>query len=88
MITGADLHPLGGRLALRVYTGIYEYRLPPGGTLADLPAAERREVTLGPLSEAQGEAIAYDARAGALWTMSEDPQARLPQPLHRYACAP
>lgn len=88
MITGADLHPLGARVVLRVYTGIYEYRLPPGGTVADLPAAERREVTLGPLSEGQGEAVAYDARAGALWTMSEDPEASQPQPLHRYACAP
>ncbi len=88
MITGADLHPLGGRVVLRVYTGIYEYRLPPGGTLTDLPAAERREVTLGPISEGQGEAVAYDARAGALWTMSEDPDGRLAQPLHRYACAP
>lgn len=88
MITGADLHPLGDRLALRVYTGVYEYRLPAGSGLEDLARAERVEVTLGPLSERQGEAIAYDPREGGLWTMSEDPDLQATQPLHRFDCAP
>ncbi|MDX2089181.1 MAG: hypothetical protein SFX73_15095 [Kofleriaceae bacterium] len=88
MITGAALHPLGTRVALRVYTGIYEYRLEPGASIPMLGQAERIEVTVGPLSEPQGEALGYDARSGALWTMSEDPEQRAPQPLHRFGCKP
>lgn len=83
MITGADLHPDGERLAVRVYTGSYEYRL-PGGDLAALSDAVPRRISLGPLSEPQGEAIAYAAGGDAIWTASEDPTGE--QPLHRYVC--
>lgn len=83
MITGADLHPDGERLAVRVYTGSYEYRL-PDGDLAALADAVPRRISLGPLSEPQGEAIAYAADGDAIWTASEDPAGE--QPLHRYVC--
>ncbi|MGK0362318.1 MAG: hypothetical protein ACI9U2_004639, partial [Bradymonadia bacterium] len=84
-ITGADLHPSGERLAIRVYTGSYEYWLGDGGVAA-LQTATARQVSLGPLSEPQGEAIAYTADGDGLWTVSE--QVGGGQPLHRYDCAP
>lgn len=85
MITGADLHPSGQRLAIRVYTGSYEYWLGDEGVAA-LQTATPRLVSLGPLSEGQGEAIAYAADGDGLWTISEQPGGG--QPLHRYACEP
>ncbi len=87
MITGADLHPSGGRLLVRVYTGVYEYRLAPGQWPAHLDQAERVTIALGPLSEKQGEAIAYDEAGTGVWTISEDPSLKATQPLHHYACA-
>ena len=42
--------------------------------------------TYGPLSEPQGEAIAYDASGTGLWTVSEDPEGEEPQPLHHFRC--
>jgi hypothetical protein len=87
MITGADLHPSGERLLLRVYTGVYEYRLAAGQWPAQLDQAARVTVALGPLSEKQGEAVAYDAAGTGVWTISEDPTEATTQPLHHYACA-
>lgn len=83
MVTGADLHPDGTRLALRVYTGSYEYWLEADGIrgLGRLPA---RQVALGPLSEPQGEAIGYGADGRSLWTVSESGAGN--QPIHRYDC--
>jgi hypothetical protein len=86
MITGASLHPGGDRLLLRVYTGIYEYRFGPGQTVADIGALSPRLVKLGPLSEPQGEAVAYDAAGTGVWSVSEDPGHRPGQPLHHYGC--
>ena len=88
MITGGDFHPSGSRVLLRVYTGVFEYRLSPGQTPADLDAAQRVLVTYGPLSEKQGEAVTYDASGMGIWTISEDPAAKLTQPLHHFSCAP
>lgn len=87
MITGASLHPSGDRLLLRVYTGIYEYRLGPGQSMDDLGAITPRQVTLGPLSEQQGEAVAYDAAGTGVWSVSEDRRQQPGQPLHHYDCA-
>ena len=87
MITGASLHPNGDRLLLRVYTGIYEYRLGPGQTMGDLGAIAPRQVTLGPLSERQGEAVAYDTAGTGVWSVSEDWRKRPGQPLHHHDCA-
>lgn len=86
MITGADLHPSGTRLLLRVYTAVVEYRLRPGDFPAHLDEAPRTTVVLGPFSEPQGEAVAYDDSGTGLWTISEDPSQASPQPLHHYGC--
>jgi hypothetical protein len=86
MITGASMHPGGDRFLLRVYTGVYEYRLSPGKTMADVGSIDPLRVTLGPLSEPQGEAVGYDAAGTGLWTVSEDPRHRPGQPLHHYDC--
>lgn len=85
MITGADLHPNGERMLVRTYTGVYEVFLGPGGAL-DLPGKQADTITLGPLSEPQGEAIAYDDSGKGVWTVSEDPNQQAPKPLNHYAC--
>ena len=86
MITGADIHPSGERVLIRVYTGVYEYRLTGGQTIADLDAAQRVAVDPLPLAEKQGEAVAYDEQGTGVWTISEDPNGKATQPLHHYAC--
>ena len=88
MITGADLHPTGERVLVRVYTGVYEYRLAQPLDIAAIAQAQRVDVALGPFSEPQGEAVAYDAAGTGVWTISEDPAASATQPLHHYACVP
>ena len=45
MITGADLHPSGTRVAIRTYTGVFEYRLAPGGTPAEERPGDRLQRT-------------------------------------------
>ncbi len=86
MITGADLHPNGERMLIRSYTGVFEVFLGDGESALDLAGKAAQTVTLGPLSEPQGEAIAYDATGKGLWTVSEDPNQQAPKPLHHYAC--
>ena len=85
MITAADLHPSGDKLLLRVYTGIFEYRL-DGHSFADLDQAQVVVVAWGPLSEPQGEAVAYGQTGNEIWSISEDDNGTTPQPLHHYAC--
>lgn len=87
MVTGADLHPAGDRLALRTYTGVFEYALPAVDDPASFLAAEPTVVVYGPLSEPQGETVAYAADGSALWTLSEDPTLAAAPPLHRFGCA-
>lgn len=86
MITGADMHPTGNRLLVRVYTGVYEYRFSPGSWPAHLDQAALVTVILGPFSELQGEAVGYDEDGTGLWTISEDRNQQPGQPLHHYAC--
>lgn len=81
MITGADLHPSGERIILRVYTGVFEYRLDPGSSPAALTQASPLRVPIT-LEERQGEAIAYDEVGTGLWSMSEGVMQRL----HHYEC--
>ena len=88
MVTGADLHPFGGRLAVRCYTGTWEYRFAEGQGLEHLGEITPTFVALGPLVEVQGEAIAYGPAGLDLYTASEDPNALGSQPLHRYPCLP
>ena len=85
-ITGADLHPSGRALVVRVYTGVFEYSLANVDDLLRLDEIEPFTVTLGPLTEPQGEAVAYDEIGLGLWTVSEDPEGNGGQPLHHYAC--
>jgi hypothetical protein len=86
MITGADLHLSGTRLAVRTYTGVYELRIDEGQPWSAFGSAEVKLVALGPFSEPQGEAIAYTASGDALVTVSEDPARHQPQMLHHYPC--
>jgi len=87
MITAADLHPGGERLLLRVYTGTYEYRFDRGQGPMDLAEITPELVAFGPLSEPQGEAVAYDESGRGVITVSEDPQQQPGQPLHHYPCS-
>lgn len=86
MITAADLHPSGRRMLIRTYTGVYEVLFDEGETALDLPGQTARTITLGPLSEPQGEATTYDHTGKGIWTVSEDPQQQAPKPLNHYAC--
>jgi hypothetical protein len=86
MMTGADLHPSRTRFVMRSYIGSYEYRLTQDDWALELPSVKPVIVALGPLSEPQGEAIAYDASGKALWTISEDPNQRPGQGIHHYPC--
>jgi hypothetical protein len=87
-ITGADLHPSGTRLVIRVYSGVYEYRFDRAGGLDRLDLAEVIEVVRGPASEPQGEAVAYDHAGTGLYTISEDAGGRGGRVLHHYPCRP
>lgn len=85
-ITGADLHPSGRALVVRVYTGVFEYRLSGLDDLERLSELEPVTVTFGPLDEPQGEAVAYDELGVGIWSLSEDPDNNGGQPLHHYLC--
>lgn len=85
MITAADLHPAGQRMLLRVYTGVYEVWLGEAGVLG-LPSRTIQRVTLGPLSEPQGEAIAYDETGRGFYTLSESRDGFSTPPLHHFRC--
>lgn len=84
LITGGSMHPTGRRMLVRTYTGVYEYRFDAGGGPEDLDAAERVQVALGPDSEPQGEAVAYDEAGTGVYTISEGAA----RALHHYACVP
>ncbi len=86
LITGADLHPSGSRVALRVYSGSFEYRFDPGQTPSDLGSIEPLQIALGPLDEPQGEAIAYDTTGRGILSASEARDQQSGQPLHYYPC--
>lgn len=86
MITGADLHPTGSRMAVRCYTGTWEFRFEAGQGLEHLGEITPTYVALGPLEEVQGEAVAYGASGMDLFTASEDPNGLGDQPVHRYDC--
>ena len=86
MITAADLHPEGDRLLIRVYSGSFEFKLGQSSDLSALASLKPTVVALGPLSEPQGEAIAYDHDGRGLWTVSESRDPKAEQPLHHYPC--
>jgi hypothetical protein len=71
MITAADLHPGGGALVVRTYTGIFAATFAAGQTALDLPDVPLATVTFGPFNEPQGEAISYDETGLGLVTITE-----------------
>jgi hypothetical protein len=85
-ITAADLHLSGTRLLMRVYSGIYEYRFGPAQGVSDLGSVDPTLITLGPFSEPQGEALAYDESGREVLSVSEDTQQQPGQPMHRFTC--
>ena len=86
MVTGADLHPGGEHLLVRVYSGIYLYVLAEPFALNTLGQVEPRTITLGPLTEPQGEAIGYDHMGLGFWTISENPNRSGPMALNYFSC--
>jgi hypothetical protein len=86
LVTGAALHPSGTRLLLRTYTGVFEYRLSDSTAAGDIGSLVPDVVALGPLTEPQGEAVAYDGTGTGIWTISEDPAREPGQMLHHYGC--
>ena len=86
MVTGADLHPSGEHLLVRVYSGIYLYVLAEPFALNTLGQVEPRTITLGPLTEPQGEAIGYDHMGLGFWTISENPNRSGPMALNYFSC--
>jgi hypothetical protein len=87
-ITAADLHVSGTRLLLRVYSGIFEYRFGAGQGVANLASLTPSTLTLGPLSEPQGESIAYDGDGTGVFSVSEDPNQAPGRELHHFLCRP
>jgi hypothetical protein len=85
-ITAADLHPGGTRLLVRVYTGLFEYRFGAGQSVDDVGSLSAATLVFGPLSEPQGEAVAYDAAGTGVFSVSEDPDGLPGRVLHRYRC--
>lgn len=86
LITGASLHPSGERLAIRVYSGLFEYTFADGGSLERLSFATIRLVALNIDHEPQGEAVTYDFAGTGLITVSEDPFGTAGRELHHHAC--
>jgi len=90
MVTGADLHPSGRALAVRTYTGVFEARLPEGLSAVDGILSEPFErLVIGPMSEPQGEAIAYDEAGDGLITISEiggEYTSATEIPINHFAC--
>jgi hypothetical protein len=70
MITAADMHPSGRALLVRTYTGVFETRVDAIAAWFELGDVLLNTLTFGPLSEPQGEAIAYD-EGGHIITISE-----------------
>ena len=62
--------------------------LGPGQGVADIGALTPATLTLGPLSEPQGESIAYDADGTGVWSVSEDPNQAPGRELHHFLCRP
>jgi hypothetical protein len=81
LVTAGDVSPDGGRVALRTYTDLYEWRVPDG----DLAAAFATTPVVVPLpATVQGEGLAYTRDGTALLTSSEGvgaPVHRVPSPL-------
>jgi hypothetical protein len=85
VVTGASLHPLGHKLAIRTYGHVFEYALAPEGGLDRLDLAVPTPLVPA-ASERQGEAVGYVDGGRWLYTVSEDEHALGDRMLHRYRC--
>ncbi len=77
MVTGASASPDGSRLAIRTYTGIFEFRRVAATPWESLFAAERQRVDFPFLLQA--EAVSYSADGRSLVTTREGLMAELYQ---------
>jgi hypothetical protein len=84
LITAADWDEVHRRLAIRTYTGSFLYEAAEGQSLGDIFGVEAVPIAYGPLSETQGEAIAFEADGPGIWTISEAVGGGLP--IHYYPC--
>jgi len=80
LVTAGDISPDGGRLALRTYTDLYEWRVRDGDVAAALD--DDPQVTALPPTF-QGEGLAYTRDGSALLTTTEGEDA----PVHRVPSA-
>ncbi|HWG92686.1 MAG TPA: hypothetical protein VNU66_00475 [Mycobacteriales bacterium] len=81
LVTAGDISPDGGRVALRTYTDLYEWRVQDGDVAG---ALEEDPVVLALPPTVQGEGLAYTRDGTALLTTTEGPGAevhRVPSPL-------
>jgi hypothetical protein len=88
LVTAGDVSPDGGRVALRTYTDLYEWRVPDG----DVAAAFDEDPVVVPLPPTvQGEGLAYTRDGTALLTTTEGAGGevhRVPSPLGAAAADP
>jgi hypothetical protein len=78
--TSANAHPCGAGFLLRTNNRLYEFRTPPGASLADALAVAPVAVPVG--NEVQGEAVSYRPDGRGYYTTSEGAG----PPLHRVTC--
>lgn len=82
LTTAGDLHPAGGRVLLRTYTTVWEYRGAPGDDVGALLATTPIEAPAP--RQPQSEAIAYTADGRGYLVGSEKSGA----PIYRVHCVP
>lgn len=72
IVTAADIHPAGRRVAARCYADGWEWWLPADATDADFQRIfDTEPVRLSLAPERQGEALCYSADGNAILTLSE-----------------
>lgn len=82
--TAGDISPGGDEILMRSYVAAGLWPWSPGASLAEaLSASSCAAPVIGPLTEPQGEAIAFDA-AGGYFTVSEGTS----QPIYHFARVP
>ncbi|MCK5807675.1 hypothetical protein KAH37_01685 [bacterium] len=68
-VTAASIDRTGNRLLLRMYSYLWEYRLPAGAPFEDIFKQSPLSLTTG--SELQGESVDYDPYTGTIYHTSE-----------------
>ncbi len=80
MVTAADIATDGGRILIRTYSGLFEWRREPGQSVGAALRGIPRAVPAP--HETQGEAVAFSSRQDGYFTVSE----KAHQPLYFCAC--